>query len=29
MAQPPLRLLQNVPSFSLRSLKSGLLAYRN
>jgi hypothetical protein len=26
---PPLKLLQNVPSLSLRSLKSGLLAARN
>ena len=27
MVQPPLKLLQNVPSLSLRSLKSGLLAF--
>jgi hypothetical protein len=29
MAQPPLRLLEKVPSFSLRSLNNGLLASRN
>ena len=29
MAQPPLRLVQNVPSLSLRSLNSGLVASRN
>jgi hypothetical protein len=29
IAQPPLRLLEKVPSFSLRSLNNGLLASRN